>query len=101
MSPVSAVGLTLLGAGYSTSLAIGVVYLAAIYPFQYLIAETKPEPALLWPMVPIVGPFVGASTGSANAIPTSANRGQPHRLDSTSGTTVAAPHSRSPGKPYA
>ena len=57
MSPVSAVGLTLLGAGYSTSLAIGVMYLAAICPFQYLIAETNPEPA------PQAGLHIGHDSG--------------------------------------
>lgn len=50
------------GLGYMPSLAIGVGYLVIIYPFQYLISENNPEPALLWLMVPAVGPFFGART---------------------------------------
>jgi hypothetical protein len=62
MSPLATAGLTMFGISYMPSLAIGVGYLVIIYPFQYLISENNPEPALLWLMVPGVGPFFGAHT---------------------------------------
>lgn len=55
-------GGTTAAVSYGTSLGGGLFYILLIYPFQYVFAHTKPEPAMLWLMVPVAGPFLAASS---------------------------------------
>lgn len=51
------------GIAYGMSVVTSVLYLALIFPFQHIIAETPPDPSLTWLLVPVAGPFLAAKRG--------------------------------------
>lgn len=52
------------GIAYGMSVVTSVLYLALIFPFQHIIAETPPDPSLTWLLVPVAGPFLAANHGA-------------------------------------
>jgi hypothetical protein len=62
LTTVSEIGLITFGIGYLPSLGVGLGYLLVFFPIQYALAETGPEPALTWLLLPAAGPFFGANT---------------------------------------
>jgi hypothetical protein len=56
-SPVKTFGIDLGLGTYAVTASISLIYLSAVFPLQALFGNHKPEPILLWNLVPIVGPW--------------------------------------------
>ena len=57
-SPLKTVGLGIGGTSFALSFGSGLIYLSVVYPFQALFGSAKPEPVMLWLLLPIIGPFM-------------------------------------------
>jgi hypothetical protein len=57
-SPLKTFGTDLGVGSYAIGALVAFVYLVAVFPTQALLGNGKPEPVLLWMLLPIVGPWM-------------------------------------------